>query len=126
MSSRTSKILRDCPDIGNTIESFVQDHGVGADAWRRTGVLTFDGNANLKDKVTYTKIQEHLTKVYDRKFGYGTVVELCVPRNKHRRSAKRYRGLANVTTRCARKGFNLRMNPDAHWSAALYKGLNDL
>ena len=126
VSSRTSKILRDCPDIGNTIESFVQDHGVGADAWRRTGVLTFDGNANLKDKVTYTKIQEHLTKVYDRKFGYGTVVELCVPRNKHRRSAKRYRGLANVTTRRARKCFNLRMNPDAHWSAALYKGLNDL
>ena len=38
--SVSSKILQDCPDIGNTIESCVEDHGVGADAWRRTGVLT--------------------------------------------------------------------------------------
>ena len=52
VSKRTSKILRDCPNIGQAIESFVQDHSVGADAWRRTGVLTFDGNANLKDKPT--------------------------------------------------------------------------
>ena len=72
MSKRTSKILRDCPNIGQTIESFVEDHSVGADAWRRTGVLTFDGNANLKDKVTYTKIQKHLEEVYGRHFAYGT------------------------------------------------------
>ena len=59
-------------------------------------------------------------------FSYGTVVELCIPRDRHRRSAKRYRGLANVTTRRARKGFNLKFNPDSHWSAAFYKGLNRL
>ena len=53
-------------------------------------------------------------------------MELCIPRNRHRRSAKRYRGLANVTTRRARKGFNIRYNPDAHWSSAFYKGLNQL
>lgn len=99
LSSRTSKILNDCPNIGETIESFVQDHSVGADAWRRTGVLTFDGNANLKVKFTYKKIQQHLEQVYDRHFAYGTVVELCVPRNKHRRSSKHYRGLAKVTSR---------------------------
>ena len=85
VSKRISKILRDCPNIGETVESFVQDHSVGADAWRRTGVLTFDGNANLKDKVTYEKIQKHLEEVYGRHFAYGTVVELCVPRNRHRR-----------------------------------------
>ena len=34
----------ECPDIGNTIEEFVCKRGVGADSWRRTGVLTFDGN----------------------------------------------------------------------------------
>ena len=32
--------------------------------------------------------------------------------------------MAKVTTRRARKGFNLRYNPDSHWSAAFYKGLN--
>ena len=49
-----------------------------------------------------------------------------VARNKCRRSAVRYRGVAQVTTRRARKGFTLRYNPDANWSAALYRGLNDL
>lgn len=29
-----------------------------------------------------------------------------------------------MTTRRARKGFQLRYNPDTHWSSALYKGLN--
>ena len=51
---------------------------MGADAWHRTDILTFDGNANLKDKVTYTKIQKHLEEVYARHFAYGTVIELCV------------------------------------------------
>lgn len=46
-------------DIGETIEEFVQDHQVGADAWR-TGVLTFDGNSKLKQKVTYERIRQHL------------------------------------------------------------------
>ena len=78
----------------------------------RTGVLTFDGNVNLEDKVTYTKIQKHLGEVYGRHFGYGTVFELCVPRNKHRRSSKRYRDLAKVTSRRARKGFCIQYNPD--------------
>ena len=52
-------------------------------------------------------------------------MELCVARNKCRRSAKRYRGIAHVTRR-ARKGFTLKYNPDSHWSSALYKGLNHL
>ena len=98
LSKRTSKVLRDCPNIGKTIESFVEDHQVGADAWRRMGVLTFDGNSKLKDKVTYKKIQKHLETVYGRKFAFGTVVELCVPRNKRRCSSKRYKSLAKVTS----------------------------
>ena len=77
----------------------------------------------IKTKVTYSKIQKHLEEVYGRTFSYGTVIELCVARNKRRRSSKRYKGLAKVTTRCARKGFNLRYNPDAHWSSSLYQGL---
>ena len=126
VSKRISKILLECPNIGQTIESFVQDHQVGADAWRRTGVLTFDGNTKIKNKVTYQKIQEHVQAVYNRKISFGSVVELCVARNKRRCSSKRYKGLAQVTSRRARKGFNLKFNPDTHWSASLYKGLNEL
>ncbi len=99
---------------------------VCADVWRRTGVLSFDGNANLKDKVTYTKIQKHLEKVYQRNFAFGTVVQLFAARNKRHRSCKRYKGLTQATSRRARKGFNIRFNPDSHWSSAFYKGLNQL
>ena len=125
-SKRVSKIIQQCPDIGKVIETYVQDRNVGADAWRRTGVLTFDGNVHLKEKVTYERIRRHLMEVYQRHFSFGTVVELCIARNKRRRSAKRYRGIAQVTTRRARKGFTLKYNPDAHWSSAFYKGLNKL
>ncbi len=126
VGKKTSRILRECPDIGKTIEIFVQERNVGADAWRRTGVLTFDGNTRLKEKATYEGIRQHLQKAYKRKFSYGTVVQLCIPRNKRRMSSKRYQGLAKVTSRRARKGFSLKFNPDAHWSAAFYKGLNQL
>ena len=125
-SKRVSKILQECPDLGKVIEAYVQDRNVGADAWRRTGVLTFDGNVNLKEKVTYERIRCHLVEVFQRPISFGSVVELCVARNKRRRSAKRYRGIAQVTTRRARKGFTLRYNPDSHWSSAFYKGLNKL
>jgi hypothetical protein len=125
-SKKIGKIQTECPDIGNTIEEFVRKRGVGADSWRRTGVLTFDGNRRLGKKVTFSSIQAHLQAKYKRKFSYGTVVQLCVPRNKRRKSAARYKGLAQVTQRRARKGFTLRYNPDDHWSAALYNGLDDI
>ena len=47
-----------------------------------------------------------------------------MPRNKRRKSAACYKGLAQVTHRSARKGFTLKFNPDSNWSAALYKGLD--
>ena len=126
VTKKTSKLLKDFPNIGEIVEDFVRDHNVGADSWRRTGVLTFDGNVHIKEKVTYSKIQKHLESKLGRSVSYGTTVELCIPRNRRRRSAKRYQGVAQVTTRRARKGFNLRYNPDKHWSAAWYKGLNNL
>ena len=120
----TSKIMTDCKGIGKVIEEYVQSRNVGADAWRRTGVLTFDGNRKVKEKATYTGIQSHLENVFKRKIGFGTVVQLCVARNKRRLSSKRYQGAAKVTSRRARKGFQLKYNPDTHWSAALYRGLS--
>ena len=32
--------------------------------------------------------------------------------------------MAKVTCRRARKGFDLKFNPDCHWSCALYRGLD--
>ena len=123
VSRKVKGIVTDFPDIGNTIEEFVKQNNVGADQWRRTGVLTFDGNIRNAKRVTYERIRQHLQSVYKRTFSYGTTVQLCVARNKRRKSSARYKGLAQVTTRRARKGFQLRYNPDFHWSCALYRGL---
>ena len=130
LSRRKSKALKNIavkfPHIGTEIEKYVESCNVGADAWRRTGVLTFDGNKKIGKKCTYKRIQQHLQELYKEHFSYGTVVQLCVCRNKRRLSAKRYHGLAQVTSRRARKGFQLRYNPDHHWSAAFYRNLNAL
>ena len=125
-SKRVSQVLRDCPGIGQAIKDFVKACGAGADAWRRTGALTFDGNRKIKQKATFKKIKEHLEQKYNRSISYGSVVQLCVARNRRRRSAVRYKGVANVIQRRARKGFKLKYNPDVHWSSAFYASLNHL
>jgi hypothetical protein len=41
---------------------------MGADAWRRIGILTFDGNRKVKEKI-YTRIHPRTTAgVYEKKF----------------------------------------------------------
>ena len=42
--------------------------GVGADSWRRTGILTFDRNWKVEKKATFSRIKEHLERVYQRKW----------------------------------------------------------
>ena len=123
VSRKVKGIVKEFPNIGATIEEFVKQNNVGADQWRRTGVLTFDGNVRNAKRVTYEWIRQHLQLVYKRTFSYGTTVQLCVARNRRRKSSARYKGFAQVTTRRARKGFQLRYNPDFHWSCALYRGL---
>jgi len=124
VSKHIQTIIDRFPDIGTTIELYVSDCNVGADSWRRTGVLTFDGNLKVREKKTYGRLQQYLEEKYNYKFSYGTVVQLCVARNKCCRSAKNYKGFAKVTTRRTRKGFELKYNPDKHWSSALYQNLN--
>ena len=121
-SKREDTILKKYPDIGEKIEEFVRDQNIGADKWRRTGVLTFDGNVKSKQKVTYERIRKHLEGLYSRKFAYGTIVQLCIARNRRHKSSSRYKGAAKVTTRRARKGFQLRYN--FHWLNAFYRGLD--
>ena len=106
-SKRVGQVIRDCLDIGQEIESFVKSCGVGADSWRRTGALSFDGNTKVNKKATFKRVKEHLEEKYKRKIAYGTVVKLCQPRNKRRKSAARYKCLANVVQKCATKGFNV-------------------
>ena len=125
-SKKVSRILQDCPDIGKTIENFVQQCGAGADAWRRTGVINFDGNKKIGKKPTFRRVKEHLERKYQRKISYGSVVQLCIARNKRRRSSVRYKGVAKVIQKGERKGFNVKYNPDAHWSNALYSSLDTL
>ena len=79
-----SKILLDCPGLEKSIEEFVSLRNVGADQWQRAGVLTFHGNTRVPNKVTYASIQKHLQQLYNHPFSYGTVVQLCVARNKRR------------------------------------------
>ena len=59
------------------------------------------------------------------KFSYGTVIQLLFQEIRGD-SSKRYKSVAKVTSRRARKGFHLKFNPDEYWSGAFYKGLNKL
>ena len=75
-SKRISTILSECKDIGRVLKNLYKREY----AWRRIGVLTFDGNTKVKQKATYTAIKQHLEQIYKRKIGYGTVVQLYVAR----------------------------------------------
>ena len=129
VTKRVSRVLQKYPNIGKDIEDFVREQKVGADAWRRTGILTFSYGKHHENsglKVTYKRIKEHLEEKYQTKLSHGTIVQLCVARNKGRISAKRYKGVAKVTCRRARKGFAMKLNPDAHYSTTMYRSLNKL
>lgn len=122
----TKTIIKTYPNIGKVIEEFVADCDIGADKWRRTGVYTFSGDIKKTKRVTFSRIQEKLKEHFDREFSYGTVVQLCCARNKRRLSSKRYKGVANVRFQKARKGFNVKYNPDYKWSRSMYKLLSQL
>ena len=57
-SQKVRGILKEFPQIGQEIEKFVQERNIVADKWRRTGVLTFGGNTNVKQKVTLGCIRQ--------------------------------------------------------------------
>ena len=61
---RVSSVLKEFPNIARDIEEYVRGRRCGADAWRRTGVVTFDGNRKRGPKASYKRIQEHLKHKY--------------------------------------------------------------
>ena len=49
-SCELSRVLNKYPNIGKDIEKYVSDRRVGADQWRRTGVLTYTGSKQWAPK----------------------------------------------------------------------------
>ena len=121
---RVSKTVKKYPDIGKVIEDFLRERRVGADSWRRTGLLTFSGHTKHGPKLTYKRIKAHLEEKYGTKFAYGNVVQLCSVHNRRKLSRKCYWGAAQIVSRKARKGFDVKLNVDAKWSSSMYKILD--
>lgn len=72
----------------------------------------------------YDRLRQHLISVYHRPFSCWTIVQLYITQYHRWKSAQRYKGVAKITSWTGRKGFQLRFNPDSHWSGALYWTLN--
>ena len=67
-------------------------------------------NKKKGPKVTYWRIQNYVNDKCNAKIGYVTIVQLCTVRNKRKLSAARYQSVAHVTSRRARKGFDIKLN----------------
>lgn len=67
-------------------------------------MYTFSRDTKKEKGITFKDLTEKLSAHYGEKISYGTVVHLCVPRNKRRLSSKRYKGVANVKYQKPRKG----------------------
>lgn len=78
------------------IEAYAKSCDVGADKWRRTGVLTFGGDQVKEKRLTYKRLQEYLIDYYKEHISLGTVVELGAVKHKRRNASKRYKGVANL------------------------------
>ena len=125
-SASAKSIEKVYPDIGKVMESIAESCDIGADKWRRTGVYTFSRDPQKEKHLTFKLLQQKLEEHYGRHFSIGTVVQLCIPRNKRRLSSKLYKGVANIKYQRARKGFSLKYNPDTKWSRSFYKSLDKL
>ena len=48
----------------DTIKNYVKECNVGTDAWRRTGMLTFDANRKTKQKVTHIDVSKDISRIH--------------------------------------------------------------
>ena len=103
------------------MEQYARDCDVGADQWRRTGMLTFGSEKKTEKRLTFERLRKHLESHHGRSFSIGTVVQLCARRHNRHRSSLRYKQAANIRYLRAWKGWNIKLNPDAHWSRSMYK-----
>lgn len=96
ITKSTKTILHTYPDIGDVIERIVEKSDIGADRWRRTGLYTFSGDTKKSKRMTFAKIQKKLEEHYGRTFSFGTVVQLCVPKEGYQVSVIRVQRLSNI------------------------------
>lgn len=65
LPKRVSAILKEFPSIGTDIETYVKSKRCGADAWRRTGVITFDGNRRRGPTASSGEAQHQQNKLWN-------------------------------------------------------------
>ncbi|KAK6183598.1 hypothetical protein SNE40_011046 [Patella caerulea] len=123
VSTTTSSILSRHPNIGALIEEEVKAAGVGADKWRSSGSLTWERH-KVGQKMTFEKLRKKNSERINETISHGTMVELCVPRNGRHKNSSRYKSVAHVVSKRARKGFDIKVNVDEKWSNSLYSSLN--
>ena len=123
--NKTKNLIHRHPNIGAIMERLVRESGVGADKWRSSGSLTWE-RKKVGQKMTFRRLRECVQKEIGESVSHGTLVELCVPRNKRNKSSVRYKSAANIVSKRARKGFDIKINPDEKWSNSLYKSLDSL
>ena len=119
-----SRVRREFPGIGEALEEIARDSQVGADRWRRTGMLTLEqgGGEGSGKRLTFTRAHQLLVARYGNELSLCSVKRLCQARNVRTRNSGWYLGLAEIVSRRAVKGFALKLNIDDHWSNAFYKG----
>ena len=69
--------------------------------------------------MSFRRLRECVLKEIGEPISHGTLVELCVPRNKRSRSSLRYKSAANIVSKRACKGFDIKVNRDEKWSKSL-------
>lgn len=124
-SSRTAwQTLDRFGDICEQLEKIIRESQVGADKWRRTGMLTIETNGTaIGQAFTFTSAHRKLLEHYGvtkKDLSLSTVKRICVARNKRHRSRTWYTGQLAAVCRRPRKGFDVKFNPDKHYSSAMY------
>ena len=66
-------ILERHPEIGEVMEKYAEACDVGADRWRRTGLLTFGGDQKKEKRLT-AGVQEYLKTYYGEHINLGLYI----------------------------------------------------
>ncbi|CAB3979644.1 Hypothetical predicted protein [Paramuricea clavata] len=75
--NRVSRTLLKYPDIGKDIEKFARENRIGADSWRRTGILIFSGNVKNRRQLS-AKRYFGVAKIVSRRARKGFAIKLNV------------------------------------------------
>ena len=120
---------KDFKGVGKFLEQVCRESQIGADRWRATGHITLEQGPDvgkLGQRLTFKTMKKRIEEEYKKEISLSSVKRLCVARNARHKSSSWYLGWAGIVSRKIRKGRPQLFNPDAHWSAAFYLGLEHL